>query len=202
MDESRKTYSLADIGRKLGRPRTTVAYWADNFQMYLPTVGSGRNKRYKHSALELFQIIERMNESNEPKELIEEELQNHATEITIPDEQDEKQPLYNEIIDSYKNMAAALAAQNELLIEQNEQREREFNEMKEMMLKREEDFTELKKMYTQQSDQYTDLRQVVISALEDYKTAQDEWRQQEDEVKKEEEQPQKTALGRFLGRFL
>lgn len=159
MDESRKTYSLADISRILGRPRSTAAYWADNFQAYLPTVGSGRNKRYKHNAIELFQIIERMKEANEPNEMVEDELSIHSKEILVPDEQDEKQPLYNEIIDGYKHMVEAFK-------QQDEKRKQEFDELKTTYIQhsstlleefktqainREKEHDELKTNYEQQS---------------------------------------------------
>ena len=61
-DAYKRSYSLADIARKLNRPRTTVQAWRDQFKPYLPTVSGtkGRTLRYEESALSIFELIARM----------------------------------------------------------------------------------------------------------------------------------------------
>ncbi|PEW28199.1 DUF3967 domain-containing protein [Bacillus thuringiensis] len=89
----KKTYSLADIARILGRPRTTLQAWRDQFKPYLPTVAGtrGRTLRYEKEALELFRLIADMKDVQEPPELIEQMLKQNIDYIVVEevDEDDE-----------------------------------------------------------------------------------------------------------------
>lgn len=75
-DNFQQSYSLTEIAKQLGRPRTTVQEWRNQFKKYLPTVQGtkGRTTRYEASALKLFQIIARLKEANEPVSIIEQTL--------------------------------------------------------------------------------------------------------------------------------
>ncbi|MCZ6943971.1 DUF3967 domain-containing protein [Bacillus mycoides] len=81
----KKTYSLADIARILGRPRTTLQAWRDQFKPYLPTVAGtrGRTLRYEKEALELFRLIADMKDVQEPPELIEQMLKQNIDYIVV-----------------------------------------------------------------------------------------------------------------------
>ncbi|EJR90783.1 hypothetical protein IKE_05634 [Bacillus cereus VD196] len=81
----KKTYSLADIARILGRPRTTLQAWRDQFKPYLPTVAGtrGRTLRYEKEALELFRLIADMKDVQEPPEVIEQMLKQNIDYIVV-----------------------------------------------------------------------------------------------------------------------
>lgn len=70
----KRTFSLVDISERLKKPRTTLAEWARQFNEFLPTVGTGRTMRYEEEALEVFGLISKMKEINQPPEYIREQL--------------------------------------------------------------------------------------------------------------------------------
>jgi chromosome segregation ATPase len=82
--EIKRTYSLVDIAERLRRPRTTLADWARQFREFLPTVGSGRTMRYTEEAVEVFGLISKMKDANEPPEYIKEQLRGVVSEIVVP----------------------------------------------------------------------------------------------------------------------
>ena len=47
----------ADIGRELDLPESTVRYYRDRFEEFLPMVGEGRQRRYRPEAMEVFRVI-------------------------------------------------------------------------------------------------------------------------------------------------
>ncbi|OUB31537.1 DNA-binding protein [Bacillus thuringiensis serovar yunnanensis] len=87
----KKTYSLADIARILGRPRTTLQAWRDQFKPYLPTVSGtrGRTLRYEKEALELFRLIADMKDVQEPPEVIERMLKQNIDYIVVVEVEDD-----------------------------------------------------------------------------------------------------------------
>jgi DNA-binding transcriptional MerR regulator len=111
--DNKRTYSIADIARELQRPRSTVAYWIETFSAYLPSVGSGRTKRFKQEALENLKLIMRMKDQSEPNELVEELLRETTSEIVIVPEEEKDNGFFNEIADSYKSVLAHMQAQEE-----------------------------------------------------------------------------------------
>ncbi|EOO24784.1 hypothetical protein IIU_06604 [Bacillus cereus VD133] len=102
----KKTYSLADIARILGRPRTTLQAWRDQFKPYLPTVAGtrGRTLRYEKEALELFKLIADMKDVQEPPEVIEQMLKQNIDYIVV-EEVDEDDGITKPIIQTmYEGM--------------------------------------------------------------------------------------------------
>jgi len=68
-------YSLREIGRRLGIPPSTVVYYRDRFESFLPRpVGRGRARRYPQEALAVFGRIREMFEMNLSAEAVEREL--------------------------------------------------------------------------------------------------------------------------------
>lgn len=68
-------YSLREIGRMLGIPPSTVVYYKDRFERFLPQpVGRGRTRRYPQEALAMFARIREMFEMNMGAEQMEREL--------------------------------------------------------------------------------------------------------------------------------
>lgn len=120
--DNKRTYSRADIARELKRPRSTVSYWIEMFSQYLPSVGSGRNKRYTQETLSHLRVIEQMKDRGEPNEVVEEFLQQNASEI-IYEPEDENRNFYADIAESYK------AFYEQLMTVQHDN-ERQHNELK------------------------------------------------------------------------
>lgn len=56
----KKMLSVAEIARELELPESTVHYWKNRFAQHLPSVGRGRQKRFKPEAVEIFSVISRM----------------------------------------------------------------------------------------------------------------------------------------------
>jgi DNA-binding transcriptional MerR regulator len=56
----KKVLSVAEIARELELPESTVHYWKNRFAQHLPSVGRGRQKRFKPEAIEIFATISRL----------------------------------------------------------------------------------------------------------------------------------------------
>jgi len=56
----KKVLSVAEIARELELPESTVHYWKNRFAQHLPSVGRGRQKRFKPEAIEIFSNISRL----------------------------------------------------------------------------------------------------------------------------------------------
>jgi len=57
---AKKVLSVAEIARELELPESTVHYWKNRFAQHLPSVGRGRQKRFKPEAVEVFGTISRL----------------------------------------------------------------------------------------------------------------------------------------------
>lgn len=60
MSPDERLLSVAEIARKLGVPESTVHYWKNRFAQHLPSAGSGRQKRFRPEAVEVFRVIAEM----------------------------------------------------------------------------------------------------------------------------------------------
>jgi DNA-binding transcriptional MerR regulator len=56
----KKVLSVAEIARELDLPESTVHYWKNRFAQHLPSVGRGRQKRFRPEAVEVFATIARL----------------------------------------------------------------------------------------------------------------------------------------------
>ncbi len=56
----KKLLSVAEIARRINVPESTVHYWKNRFARHLPSKGSGRQKRFKPQAVEIFMAISTM----------------------------------------------------------------------------------------------------------------------------------------------
>lgn len=118
----KKTYSLADIARMLGKPRTTLQAWRDQFKPYLPTVAGtkGRTLRYEQEALELFKLIANMKDAQEPPEIIEQMLKQNVDYIVVEesDEDDEiTKPIIQTMYESMKEVSIYFQEQKAMNME-------------------------------------------------------------------------------------
>lgn len=118
VDYTKKTYSLAETAVKVGRPRTTLADWRHQFREFIPSVGEGRRERYTDEAAEIFALIGKMKDAQEPPEIIREQLRGVVREIVIHEEPDlGMTPFFAGITQDVQDLKAAVV---ELKIQLNE----------------------------------------------------------------------------------
>ncbi|MHC1752989.1 helix-turn-helix domain-containing protein [Humidesulfovibrio sp.] len=60
MTPDERLLSVAEIARRLGVPESTVHYWKNRFAQHLPSQGTGRQKRFRPEAVEVFRVIAEM----------------------------------------------------------------------------------------------------------------------------------------------
>ncbi|MGE4265161.1 MAG: MerR family transcriptional regulator [Desulfovibrio sp.] len=60
MTSDERLLSVAEIARRLGVPESTVHYWKNRFAQHLPSSGTGRQKRFRAEAVEVFRVIAEM----------------------------------------------------------------------------------------------------------------------------------------------
>lgn len=54
---SMELLTIAEIAKRLNIPESTLRSWRDKFTDFIPTTGSGRKKRYKPEAVQVFKTI-------------------------------------------------------------------------------------------------------------------------------------------------
>lgn len=54
---SEELLTIKEIARRINLPESNVRYYRDKFDKYLPSVGSGRKRRFKPEAMEVFEAI-------------------------------------------------------------------------------------------------------------------------------------------------
>ena len=135
MQYEKEHYTLTEISNKISRSRSTIADWYRVFAQYFPTKGEGRTKRFHKDSIELFLLIAKMKDNNEPNETIENVLRSMVDEIIIDPEEDTPHvPMLTELFEGYQKTSLELESvrrQNELLAEQNEMILRELQSFKE-----------------------------------------------------------------------
>ncbi len=52
-----KLYTIKEIASVLNVPESTLRYYRDRFEEFIPYVGKGRKRRYKKEALAIFRLI-------------------------------------------------------------------------------------------------------------------------------------------------
>lgn len=126
----KRTYTLVDIAEKLGRARTTLADWARQFREFLPTVGSGRTMRYTEEAVEVFGLISKMKDANEPPEYIREQLRSVVREIVVTmTDNDDGKPYLMQLtgeMEELKRAVVMLAERLESMTTENDEARREI----------------------------------------------------------------------------
>lgn len=67
--------SIADISRHFSLPESTTRYYCKRFALYIPSVGEGRRKRYRHETLEVISTILEQMQKSRTASAVEEALQ-------------------------------------------------------------------------------------------------------------------------------
>ncbi len=69
-----RLYTIRDVARELGLPESTVRYYRNAFAAYLPSVGTGRRRRYPAEAIPLLRLVAEGYAQNRPRAEIEQAL--------------------------------------------------------------------------------------------------------------------------------
>lgn len=69
-----RLYTIRDIARELGLPESTVRYYRNAFAAFLPSVGTGRRRRYPAEAIPLLRLVAEGYAQNRPRIEIEQAL--------------------------------------------------------------------------------------------------------------------------------
>lgn len=69
-----KYYTIAEMGKILNIPESTVRYYRDRYSQYIPFKGQARKKRYTEQALNVLRIIAEESNRNTTAEEIDELL--------------------------------------------------------------------------------------------------------------------------------
>ncbi len=69
-----RLYTIRDVARELGLPESTVRYYRNAFSAYLPSVGTGRRRRYPPEAIPLLRLVAEGYAQNRPRAEIEQAL--------------------------------------------------------------------------------------------------------------------------------
>lgn len=67
-------YTIRDVAHELGLPESTVRYYRNAFSAYLPSVGTGRRRRYPAEAIPLLRLVADGYAHNRPRSEIEQAL--------------------------------------------------------------------------------------------------------------------------------
>ncbi|MCP3029667.1 MerR family transcriptional regulator [Halobacillus sp. A5] len=201
MMDYERTYTLAEIAKKMKRPRTTLQSWKDQFSEFLPSIGRGRNMRYEEDALEVFSIIEKMKEAGEPHERIREVLQSAVPVITIDDVSNDvmPKPIVNTMIEGYESFFKEIQLQNKLLMEQNEsfrkqneERKKEYVELKEQLKNLQETNETSKEQMMQQATRRDELLMKTMTEIMEQKQKQGFWSRLFAPRKENDQEPEHT----------
>ncbi len=69
-----RLYTIREIARELALPESTVRYYRDAFSAFLPSVGTGRRRRYPAEAIPLLRLVAEGYAQNRPRPEIERAL--------------------------------------------------------------------------------------------------------------------------------
>lgn len=69
-----RLYTIRDVARELGLPESTVRYYRNAFAAFLPSVGTGRRRRYPAEAVPLLRLVAEGYAQNRPRIEIEQAL--------------------------------------------------------------------------------------------------------------------------------
>lgn len=109
----KKLLSVAEIARELEIPESTVHYWKNRFAQHLPSVGKGRQKRFKPEAVEVFGTIARMlKEGHTARDVMDSLSQSYPLQANALAETDQQaSPVQQYGMETAVKMAAAMGSE-------------------------------------------------------------------------------------------
>jgi DNA-binding transcriptional MerR regulator len=65
-----KLYTIRDLAKELGSPESTVRHWKNQFEEFVPSVGEGKRKRYRKTAIDVLRFVrDRLNRNESQDEI-------------------------------------------------------------------------------------------------------------------------------------
>ena len=106
----KKVLSVAEIARELELPESTVHYWKNRFAQHLPSVGRGRQKRFKPEAVEVFGTISRLlKEGHTARDVMDQLSQSYPLQAdAMPESLNTPVPMTGNAMEPAMQMAAAI----------------------------------------------------------------------------------------------
>lgn len=115
----KKYISLREVGRQLDVPPSTIVYYKDKFEKYIPSVGGeGRRSRYPVEVLEIFRRIRKMFNDNWSTEQIERELALKFS-VLMDDQQSDQQIDQSVSAKDFRGIAGVLSKMSDVLENQS-----------------------------------------------------------------------------------
>lgn len=179
-----KTYSLQDIADILKRPRTTLSHWNQSYKNYIPAIGTGRTRRYKEEAIDVFRLIMDLKDHNEPNEVIEQYLSQASGEIILYEEDYEQQDgqMFTSIIKGYETVFNEMKEQRQILAEMYRQSQEDNAKL----------IAELQRIRSAQEKEHSDL----ITSLKDGQDLQSEVKELLEQLKEQKEEEKREIKER------
>jgi len=75
-------YSIKEIAKKLELAESTIRFWRDKFEKFIPVKGKGRKRKYSEKSFEIFKLIAGLSKGGFQKNEIEKEIKNKS-EIAV-----------------------------------------------------------------------------------------------------------------------
>ncbi|MDD4952877.1 MAG: MerR family transcriptional regulator [Desulfovibrionaceae bacterium] len=100
--------SVAEIARRIGAPESTVHYWKNRFAQHIPSVGQGRQKRFRSEAVAVFTAIsEMLKDGHTAKDVMDRLAKDYPlTAQAVPEVPD--RPAAGQALEPAMNLAAAM----------------------------------------------------------------------------------------------
>lgn len=124
--------TIKEISRELGIPESTLRYWRDKYEEFIPAVGKGRKKRYREEALMVFKRISELISDNLSANEIAERLSiEFARNIEVAETGSAKKAAILDIYAIQKTLQQIAATQQELarLVSENRELKAEIEKL-------------------------------------------------------------------------
>jgi DNA-binding transcriptional MerR regulator len=104
----KELFTIQQIGKELGVPESTLRYWRDRHEEYIPTQGTGRQRRYPIEAVAVFRRIAELAAEELTAEQVAERLRLEFTrEITIAEDNSSNAAATVNVIEALRQIAVA-----------------------------------------------------------------------------------------------
>lgn len=133
----KELFTIQRISKELGVPESTLRYWRDRHEEYIPTQGTGRQRRYPGEAVAVFRRIAELAAEELTADQIAERLALEFTrEITIAEDNSSSAAATVNVVEALRQIAVA---QQEIvrIVTENEELKAEMEALKTRVEKQE-----------------------------------------------------------------
>jgi len=137
-----KKLTIKQIADTLQIPESTIRFYRDRFEEYVPSIGTGRKRRYPENAIEVFRIIAESYERNMTAEEIKERLslefarnvqivETNSSSVTVAQQNE-----FQQVLTLLAQAISEVAATQQYIIEQMERMQEESARREQELLNR------------------------------------------------------------------